>query len=323
MQSLCRHELISDFVPDQVTLRRKSFADKYKNSLLKTVDLLSFSKSAPNLSVFEDNANCDFNQHEPPLFSSKTPEWEPNVLIGYIETGNGVSGKSTYKLTDFRVEEIVDELELQLGPVGLGQVTGIRLMGGGTTGPVTIFVSFQSPDVFRPLAERGIMELRNGDIRVRLLEATKKCSLVRLFSLPPQIPDNQVIKVLNQFGQVVAPIQRNYYKGVDISERVARMYVCRKLPQTVNIQGHECPAKISSQSQLAPNSPKHEPISTQSSAMNVFNGFPVPAKVALPSTYNSAATSSAKVQKIVARSSSSSAPILLSCAGFRRLYILP
>lgn len=185
-------------------------------------------------------------QVNPPLSQSVIDneiEWDGNVLVGHIETGNGVSGKSSYKLADFRVEEIIDELEKIMG-TGFDQVQSVRLMA--SNGPISVFISFLSSEIIEPLIERGIMELRNGNVRMRLVGATKKCSVVRLYCLPPKIPDPYVIRVLNQFGQVVAPLERSYYKGVDVCERTARIYVCRKIPQTLNVCGYESPAKISS-----------------------------------------------------------------------------
>jgi hypothetical protein len=51
--------------------------------------------------------------------------------------------------------------------------------------------------------------------------------------------DLMIISILNQYGQVVAPLAQSNYKGIDISERVVKMHIVKLLPPQLSIGGYE------------------------------------------------------------------------------------
>lgn len=61
---------------------------------------------------------------------------------------------------------------------------------------------------------------------------------LRLIGLGPEVPDESVVSFLNAFGQVISPIERRSYKGVEIWERTIRLHLVTPHPSTLCISGY-------------------------------------------------------------------------------------
>lgn len=205
-------------------------------------------------------------QQSPPMFNTlccriPPPTFQPvtmrsiwntvdnNIVIGFYQSfSEGIGNQSSGVTGEPRVQEVIDEVEKQFDPT-LEKVLGARIISG------RIFISLKNATVVKSFLAHFKNDLvlisrqNQQQIHIHFIEGatTKLTSSLILSGIPQDMSDLAVISVLNQFGQVVAPLKRRKYKGVDISERIAKMYVVEnetRLPDYVNVSGYEVRIRV-------------------------------------------------------------------------------
>ncbi len=236
---------------------------------------------------------------------------DKNIVIGFYGISGGGGGGDTS--IEPKVQEIIDELESQFDPT-LENIQGIRLIPG------RIFISVKNATLVQSFLTHFkndlVLTRKNTQQRIRIhfIEGASQnvTTTLVLSGIPPELSDLVVISSLNQFGQVVAPLQRRNYKGVDISERIAKMHLVigeGSLPECINVNGYNVRIKKEYQDQLVqlagvetPTAPKYygfvPPNQNQTvTTTTIANGTCTTATPASPTTL--------KPHKPVIRSSSS------------------
>lgn len=233
---------------------------------------------------------------------------DKNIVIGFYgvslcggDCATGASG------IEPKAQEVVDELEAQFDPT-LENIQGIRLIPG------RIFISMKNASLVQSFLshfknDMFLQRKNTQKLRIHFVEGATRnlTTILTLSGIPQEINDLTVISSLNQFGQVVAPLQRENYKGVDISERTATMHLVLEevlLPETINITGYTVRIRVKKQQETASASPiKYD--SVTSSVFTSTASASVPVSGAIQSTVTPAAITSLKPHKPVIRSSSS------------------
>ncbi|CAL8125613.1 unnamed protein product [Orchesella dallaii] len=172
---------------------------------------------------------------------------DKNIVIGFYD-GSSVAGKGE----EPKVQQVIDELEAQFDPT-LENILGIRLIPG------RIFISLKNSSLVQSFLlhfKDGLIFRRgnNRNLCIHFIEGTAKWSTLILSGIPQELSDLAVISALNQFGQVVAPLERRNYKGVDISERIAKMHLVineSNVPEFVNVSGYNVRIRVETQAEQA------------------------------------------------------------------------
>lgn len=220
---------------------------------------------------------------------------DKNIVIGFYGISGGGGGGDTS--IEPKVQEIIDELESQFDPT-LENIQGIRLIPG------RIFISVKNATLVKSFLTHFkndlVLTRKNTQQRIRIhfIEgASQKVTTTLVLSgIPPELSDLAVISSLNQFGQVVAPLERRNYKGVDISERIAKMHLVigeGSLLECINVNGYNVRIKKEHQDQLVqlagvetPTAPKYygfvPPNQNQTVASTIANGTAAAATSASP-----------------------------------------
>ncbi|XP_021957094.1 uncharacterized protein LOC110853159 isoform X2 [Folsomia candida] len=132
-------------------------------------------------------------------------------------------------------QDVIDELEAQWDP-SLERVKGIRVLGG-----VVIFLRVRDAEALSGLVDafgedKDGLRVKGG--RVKFHHGSDGPTELRLIGLGPEVPDESVVSFLNAFGQVISPIERRSYKGVEIWERTIRLHLVTPHPSTLCISGY-------------------------------------------------------------------------------------
>ena len=132
-------------------------------------------------------------------------------------------------LWDITTQEIIDELEQQVGP-SLPDIHGVRVAGRAA------YVSLGRRETLQQLLRLGLTV--RGNI-VPLIDVTRESVVVGLTGVPHYIADGTLFILLAAFGTIIGEIERRFYKGVDTGERFVRMKLKNlvKLPKYVTVGG--------------------------------------------------------------------------------------
>ncbi|CAN7945041.1 unnamed protein product, partial [Ixodes hexagonus] len=88
------------------------------------------------------------------------------------------------------------------------------------------------------MVAQGTMRLGNGE--VPLVPVGPHVLYVSVFRLPPYVPDEALISVLNQYGKVLQVTHAAYkdHPNIKTGTRVVRMEMAKPVPNFVNVRGH-------------------------------------------------------------------------------------
>ena len=202
-----------------------------------------------------------------PLVSVFPPPRTPLVRLSSIEPNTlMVSVAEMPQLWDITTQEIIDELEQQVGP-SLPDIHGVRVAGRAA------YISLGRREPLQQLLGHGLTVRGNS---VPLIDVTRESVVVGLTGVPHYIADGTLFILLAAFGTIIGEIERRFYKGVDTGERFVRMKLKKlvKLPKYVTVGG--CRIVLTVHDRIGSMLPDWAHLTTGSAQITPSRGNPQP-----------------------------------------------
>ena len=185
------------------------------------IDNLNNSPSLKSCSSSLDTGLPIISVYPPQTPLIRLSNIEPNTIM--------ISVSEKPHLWDISTQEIIDELEQQIGP-SLPDIHGVRVVGRAA------YISLGRREPLEQILIRGLTIRGNS---VSLIDVTRESVVVGLTGVPHYIADGTLFILLATFGTIIGEIERRFYKGVDTGERFVRMKLKKfvKLPKYVTVGG--------------------------------------------------------------------------------------
>jgi len=157
-----------------------------------------------------------------------------NILVGTFEPN-----------LNLRAPDVIDAIEKENEPI-LSSLVGVRILN--QSGRLYVCLkSAQDVDSFLKGSQTKELKIRSNTAAIAFTPGIKNSIEITLSGLPADLGDANVISVLNQYGQIVAPLERSLYKGVDTCERTVQMNLIKRIPPLVSVAGYDVSAKMNCQ----------------------------------------------------------------------------